>query len=174
MWQNIIQYSKNLRLNNYSIINIKKIHPIALVILAYFAMKLAFASAFFFYEQLGVDANGVMQFRESDKKHPWVAGFFVVLLAPWLETLIHQHAIKRLFIWWKITNSSIYIFISAILFGIAHGSKLAFLPAFMAGVVLATVYQLRDHPPGRPFFYTWMVHFMNNGIAFFIWKTTSN
>jgi membrane protease YdiL (CAAX protease family) len=71
----------------------------------------------------------------------------------------------------KITNSSVYIFISAIFFGIAHGSILAFLPAFMVGVVLAMVYQLRDHPQGRAFFYTWMVHFINNVIAFLVWKS---
>lgn len=136
----------------YFMIRYQNIHPIPLVILAYFTTNFAFLSVFFLYEQLGVDARGVMWLTESHKKFPWLTGFFVVLLAPWLETLIFQHAIKRLLIWRKITNSSIYIFTSSIFFGMAHGSKLEFLPAFMGGLILATVYQLRFNPPGRPFF----------------------
>jgi membrane protease YdiL (CAAX protease family) len=147
----------------------QNIHPIFLVILSFFTMNFAFSSVFFFYEQLGFETSHVLQHKELAIRSPWFLGIFMVAFSPWIETLIFQHAIKRLLNRFKVHRCSTYILTSAIPFGMAHGLNLAFLPAFAAGLVLATVYQILDSRQERPFLYTWMLHSIQNSFAFFSW-----
>jgi hypothetical protein len=101
---------------------------------------------------------------------PDVSSFFIiVILAPILETLLHQHLPFKLMQSWSWTKNKygFYIIVSAILFGLIHAYSLQYMIfAFSVGLILAYMYFFYSKSPGKSFWSTTLIHAMRNLFAF--------
>jgi membrane protease YdiL (CAAX protease family) len=159
---NILPFHKIKKL----LLRIKNIHPLLLVLLAYIAAIALNVITLLIYQELKLDTSNILKpNKEWLKKSLWATSFLSIILSPWFETIVFQHVIKKLLDMFNIMHWSFYIFISSALFGMAHGLDRAFFLAFNIGLMLGAVYKIRDRPQGNPFYYTWLLHSLNNGIA---------
>lgn len=87
------------------------------------------------------------------------------IAAPLIETAVSQWACLRLLKKLRC-KTGIAVGISALLFGLCHGYSGAYVVfGILAGLVLAMVFVIEDTRNGRPFFATWAVHVLRNGIT---------
>lgn len=97
--------------------------------------------------------------------------FWVILVVPFLETLLFQHLPFRLMQCWKRTkaNGGWFIFVSAFLFGISHRYSLQYiLFAFSVGIVLGYTYFFYSKRPVLAFWSTTLIHGMKNLVSVFL------
>lgn len=80
------------------------IHPLLLMVFAFALIYSTFIVINFIYRKLGLDTSNVLIPQELMKYPPWVLGVMGVIIAPWLETLIFQHWVKRLLNKITLTN----------------------------------------------------------------------
>lgn len=98
----------------------------------------------------------------------WILG---IVLAPILETLLNQHLpfwlLQKLS--WTRNKYGLYIFASAIAFGLLHTYSLRYMIfAFSIGLILGYTYLFYSKTPKIAFWSTTLIHSLRNGLAFFI------
>lgn len=120
------------------------------------------------YGALGWDTAAVLQPAGLLRQPPWAIAVMGVVLAPLVETLVFQHWTKRLFDRVAGSRWQLYVLGSGLFFGLSHGVHLSFPPAFLAGIVLALLFWVRDFPGGKPFLHTFAAHALKNGLAFMV------
>jgi hypothetical protein len=95
----------------------------------------------------------------------------VIVLAPILETLLNQYLPFWLIQKWSWTRNKygLYIFASAIVFGLCHTYSLQYMIfAFSVGIILGYTYFFYSKTPKTAFWSTTLIHSLRNGFALFL------
>lgn len=106
----------------------------------------------------------------APEEHPltgtlWRDVIRAVLLAPLLETALYQALPIYLSRIWRI-NIWVSVFASATVFGLSHSYSAAYVVAtFLAGLVLAYGFALKNRIGDRPFLLISATHVLMNAIA---------
>jgi len=108
----------------------------------------------------------------SESNKPDVnAWFFVIVVAPLIETSINQYGVYK--ICQKISYTKhkplLVIFISALIFGLMHFYNLGYVFfGFAMGLVLAYVYYFYHKHPVKAFWATTLIHALRNTTAYLL------
>lgn len=100
--------------------------------------------------------------KAGPNKHHWL---LIIVIVPIIETFIFQYGVFKILQAFKFTRSKyvIYIFISALLFGLEHWYSIKYiLFAFTAGIALAYTYYLYHKNAIKAFWTTTLIHSLRN------------
>jgi len=105
---------------------------------------------------------------EGPDINSWI---IIILIAPFLETLVFQYFpfwFMQKWIWLK-TKKGLYIIVSAMLFGLSHTYSLSYIiMAFSVGLILAYIYFFYSKTTKLAFWSTTLIHSLRNGFSFLI------
>lgn len=141
---------------------IKKCKLILFVVIFNLLMSLFFSSiAHFFFDKEMLEG-----FKNNFGSTLKEQVLWIVIIAPFFETLFYQYAIIETAN--KIVNPFISCIISALIFGLSHTYNIFyFLFAVITGFLFATIYYAGSITK-RGIFYTILAHSIYNAIAFIL------
>lgn len=110
------------------------------------------------------------QTQLSISKAPYIVKLVAVgIIAPLLETLVFQHGIIKLLRKRAKNNDLAVIFISALIFGLAHCYNVLYvIHTTLIGVLLAYSYIIYEDKKMNPFWVVVIIHSLRNSIVFVI------